>query len=313
MTRIGVWNAGAPRLGAAIAAVGVFDGVHLGHQALVRDAVLLARARGVTSVVVTFDRDPDQIVSPATAAPQLLDLDQKLSFLSGLGPDAVTVVPFTAALANTAPLVFLDEVLLDAMEPVTVVVGADFRFGHRAEGDVGTLVRYGADHGFTVVAHDLVCADGLPITSTRIRSLVSDGDVRTAARLLGRPHRVRGTVRRGRGVGAELGFPTANLATDPYAALPAPGVYAARVEVDGVPYAAAVSIGVPPSFPEATDVFEVHLIGYDGDLVGRSLVVEFLERLRDQVAFSDTAALSDAIARDVEAAERAAGQPPARG
>lgn len=307
MTRISVWNAGAPRLGASVAAVGVFDGVHLGHQALVHDAVLLARTDGVASVIVTFDRDPDQVVSPAAAAPQLLDLDQKLSFLSGLGPDAVTVVPFTAALANTAPLVFLDEVLVDAMDPVTVVVGHDFRFGHRAEGDVGTLVRYGADHGFTVVAHELVCADGLPITSTRIRSLVSDGDVRAAARLLGRPHRVRGTVRRGRGAGAKLGFPTANLATDPYAALPAPGVYAGRVEIDAVSHVAAVSVGAPPSFPEATDAFEVHVIGHDGDLVGHSLIVEFLERLRDQVAFSDAAALSEAIARDVEAAKRAAG------
>jgi riboflavin kinase/FMN adenylyltransferase len=308
VTRIGVWHAEAPRLGRAVVAVGVFDGVHLGHQALVRDAVLLARMNGVASVVVTFDRDPDQIVSPATAAPQLLDLDQKLSFLSGLGPDSITVVPFTAALAGTAPLVFLDEVLLDAMEPVTVVIGHDFRFGHRAEGDVGTLTRYGAGHGFTVVAHELVCADSLPITSTRIRSLVAHGDVVAAARLLGRPHRVRGTVRRGRGVGAKLGFPTANLVTDPYAALPAPGVYAGRVELDGVACAAAVSIGAPPSFPEATDVFEVHLIGHDGDLVGRSLVVEFLERLRDQVAFDDPAALSDAIAADVEAATRAVGR-----
>jgi riboflavin kinase/FMN adenylyltransferase len=307
MTRVAVWHPGAPRLGPAVAAVGVFDGVHLGHQALIRDAVLLARTRDAASVVVTFDRDPDQVVSPTTAASQLLDLDQKLNFLSELGPDAVTVVPFTAELARTSPLVFLDEILLDAMDPVSVVVGYDFRFGHRAEGDVDALVRYGADHGFTVVAHELVRDDGEPITSTRIRSLVSSGDVRAAARLLGRPHRVRGTVRRGRGLGAKLGFPTANLATDPYAALPAPGVYAGRVELDGVVHAAAISLGVPPSFPEARDDFEVHIVGHDGDLMGRSLVVEFLDRLRDQVAFADADALSRAIALDVEAAERAAG------
>jgi riboflavin kinase/FMN adenylyltransferase len=118
---------------------------------------------------------------------------------------------------------------------------------------------------------------------------------------------VRGTVRRGRGTGSTLGFPTANLATDPYAALPASGVYAGRVDIDGAIHAAAVSIGVPPTYPEATDDFEVHVIGHDGDLLGRSLIVEFLDRLRDQVAFADTAALSRAIALDVEAAERVAG------
>lgn len=307
MTRITVWQPGMPPFGRAVAALGVFDGVHLGHQALVRDAVLLARAQEAGSVVVTFDRDPDQVVAPASASPQLLDLDQKLSLLAGLGPDAIAVMPFTTELARTPPLVFLDEVLLDAMAPVSVVVGCDFRFGHHAEGDVDALVRYGADHAFTVVAHELVSLEGAPITSTRIRALVGSGDVTGAARLLGRPHRVRGTVHHGRGEGATIGFATANLSVDPYAALPASGVYAGRVEVDGVTHAAAISVGAPPTFPGATDDFEVHVIGYDGDLYGRSLSVEFLQRLRDQRAFSSAEDLAEAISQDVARTRDVAG------
>jgi riboflavin kinase/FMN adenylyltransferase len=296
-----------PPLGRAVAALGVFDGVHLGHQALVREAVMLAHTHDAASLVVTFDRDPDQIVAPGAAAPQLLDLDRKLSLLADLGPDAITVMPFTPELAATAPLAFLDEVLLGAMTPVEVVVGYDFRFGHRAEGDVDTLVRYGADHGFSVVAHELVRADGEPITSTRVRSLVAAGDVFGAARLLGRPHRVRGTVHHGRGAGAGIGFATANLTVDPFAALPAPGVYAGRTVIDEVAYPAAVSVGRPPSFPEACDDFEVHVIGYEGDLYGRSLEIEFLARLRDQRVFDSPQELAAAIADDIAATVSVAG------
>jgi riboflavin kinase / FMN adenylyltransferase len=306
VTRIVVWNPGMPPLGRAVAALGVFDGVHLGHQALVREAVMLARTHDAASLVVTFDRDPDQVVAPAAAAPQLLDLDRKLSLLADLGPDAITVMPFTPELAATAPLAFLDEVLLGAMTPVEVVVGYDFRFGHRAEGDVDTLVRYGADHGFSVVAHELVRADGEPITSTRVRTLVARGDVAGAERLLGRPHRVRGTVHHGRGAGAGIGFATANLTVDPFAALPAPGVYAGRTVIDEVAYPAAVSVGTPPTFPEARDDFEVHVIGYEGDLYGRSLEIEFLSRLRDQRAFDSPHTLAEAIGDDVAASVRIA-------
>lgn len=299
MTRVSIWQPGMPSFGHAVAALGVFDGVHLGHQALIRDTVALAQARGAASVVVTFDRDPDQVVAPATAARQLLDLDQKLNLLAGLGPDAIAVMPFTSELAKTPPLVFLDEVLLDAMEPVAVLVGYDFRFGHRAEGDVDALVRYGADRGFSVVPHELVRVDGAPVTSTRIRALVAAGDVSGAALLLGRPHRVRGTVHHGRDAGADIGFATANLTVDPYVALPAPGVYAGRVDIDAAPYAAAISVGVPPTFPGAVDDFEVHVIGFRGDLYDRGLTVEFLARLRDQRAFATTEDLSAAIASDV--------------
>jgi riboflavin kinase/FMN adenylyltransferase len=301
------WNDGMEHLGPCVVAVGVFDGVHVGHQTLIRDAIDLARVRGVRSVVLTFDRDPDQVVNPATAMPQLLDLDDKLSLLSQQGADVVLVVPFTERLAETAPLVFLDEVLLTTMAPVAVVVCYDFRFGHRAEGDVDVLVRYGAAHGFTVLAHELVSDAGSPVTSTRIRRLVEAGDVSEARRLLGRPHRVRGQVVRGRGEGAELDAPTANLAVAPFAALPADGVYAARTEVDGVTYVCAVSVGLPPSFPEALAELEAHLIGFRGDLYGRSMSLEFLDRIRAHRRFDDPAELATAIRADIEQVRRIAG------
>jgi riboflavin kinase/FMN adenylyltransferase len=299
MSRIVNWTAETEPLGRTVAAIGVFDGVHAGHQALVRDTVALARDLDAVSAVVTFDRDPDQVVTPATAAPQLLELEYKIALLAGLGADVVLVMPFTNELAKTPPLTFLDEVLLGSMEPAGVVVGYDFRFGHRAEGDVDLLVRYGASRGFSVVAHNLVRDDAGPITSTRIRGLVSEGDVVSAARLLGRPHRVTGEVGHGRGAGAGLNAPTANLLVNPAIAVPAPGVYAGRTVIEGRSLPAAISVGIPPTFPEAGEVFEVHVLDFDGDLYGTVLTVELLDRIRDQRRFDTTADLSQAIAEDI--------------
>lgn len=307
MSDIVRWEHDMAPVGRCVAALGVFDGVHIGHQALVHDAVGLARSLDACAVVVTFDRDPDQVVTPAAAAPQLLDLEDKLSLLAGLGADTVLVMPFTHELAATAPLVFLDEVLLESMTPAAVVVGHDFRFGHRAEGDVDVLVRYGADHGFTVMAHELVRDGGEPVTSTRIRALVAQGRVDEASRLLGRPHRVSGRVVRGRGEGAELDAPTANLEVRPFAAMPADGVYAARTTIDGVRYAAGVSVGVPPSFPDAVATLEAHVLDFRGDLYGRTLTLEFLSRIRDQRRFEAVDDLREAIASDLSEVRRIAG------
>jgi riboflavin kinase/FMN adenylyltransferase len=284
-----LWTPVSPSLGPAVAAIGVFDGVHIGHAALVADAVRIARMKEAAAVVVTFDRDPDQVVSPLSAAPQLTDLQDKLAFLAELGPDTVVVVPFDASIAAMAPLVFLDEVLLRAMTPLAAVVGYDFRFGHRAEGDVDTLVRYGAGHGFTVIAHELVNASGEPVTSTRIRALVATGEMEAAAALLG-----------SRGEGAALGAPTANVRVGPYAALPGDGVYAGRAIVNGVTYAAGISAGAPPTFPEAGATLEAHLVGFTGDIYGSDVVLEFVSRLRDLERFGSQSELAEAIRADLD-------------
>lgn len=297
-----------PSLGAAVVAIGAFDGVHLGHQSLLRDAVADAAARGVRAVAVTFDRDPDQIVSPETAAPQLLTLTDKLEFIGHSGVDAILVVPFTQALCEMSPEGFLDSVLIGALRPVCVHVGRDFRFGTRATGDVTALLRLGLSRNFEVVGHELVANDGAPVTSTRIRAFVAAGEMVTAAELLTRPPRVTGRVQRGRGEGARIGFPTANVAPVPFAALPADGVYAGRALLeDGSVWACAISVGTPPSFPEARDYLEAHLIDFEGDIYEQPITLEFFERLRGQRPFDSLDELTDAIAADVDAALEIAG------
>lgn len=300
MTRIVEWHRGLPRTGPAVISVGVFDGVHLGHQALIRDAVALAGERGALAAAVTFDRDPDRVVDPAHAAPQLLELDDKLELIGGLGPDVVLVVPFTQEVAALSPDAFCDGLLLAAFAPEAVVVGHDFRFGRGAAGDLHVLETFGRAHRFDVVGHPLVRVDGAPVTSTRIRGLIAAGEVADAARFLGRPHRLRGVVVGGRGEGRRLGAPTANLATQPYAAVPSDGVYAGRVGIEGVTYAAGISVGLPPTFPDAASRLEVHVLDFAGDLYGRTLAVEFIERLRDQRRFDSPEALAEAIASDIE-------------
>jgi len=277
----------------------VFDGVHVGHQALLRCALERAAAEDLTSLVVTFDRDPDQVVTPDSAAPQLLTLEDKLRFLGELGPDAILVVPFCREIADTSPDRFVSDVLLDAFDPVEIIVGKDFRFGCRASGTVDTLERFGAQHGFQVRAFTLIEVNGEPVTSTRIRRLIANGDVGDAARLLGRPHRVRGRVVRGRSVGRGLGFPTANVTPVKYAALPADGVYAGRVVVGEDSYVAGISVGTPPTFPEARDYLEAHLVDFDGDLYGSEVALEFVQRIRDQQEFGSAQDLAHAIRHDI--------------
>ncbi len=299
MTRVVTFEPGMVPLGAAVCAIGVFDGVHLGHQALIADTVERARDTGATAAVVTFDRDPELVVSPDGAPPQLLVLADKLRYIRECGPDVVLVVPFDAQMAALPPERFLSEVLLAAFLPIAAVVGRDFRFGRFASGTVDTLERYGADHGFAVVPHELVEVDGLPVTSTRIRSAIGAGDVALATRLLGREHIVHGRVVSGRGIGHDLGVPTANLSVPSATALPVPGVYAGYAEVDGVTYPAAVSVGRPPSFPEAIDDLEAHLVDFEGDLYGQEIAVRFVARLRDLRRIDDTAELARSIAADV--------------
>jgi riboflavin kinase/FMN adenylyltransferase len=302
------WSQDISNFGAAAVAIGVFDGVHLGHQALLRDTIADAATRGVRAIAVTFDRDPDQVVSPTTAAPQLLTLADKLEFMAETGIEIILVVPFTPALALVEPESFVNSVLLSAMRPVAVHVGRDFRFGARASGDVDTLTQVGRAHAFEVRAHDLVEMHGEPITSTRIRALVAAGDVVGAAHLLGHEPRVTGSIHHGRGGGAGLGFPTANFTPVPFAALPADGVYAGRAILDdGVKWATAISVGTPPMFPEARDYLEAHLIEFQGDLYGQTIALEFFERLRDQQTYGSLDELTAAIADDVAAALEIAG------
>jgi len=295
------WEHGASSLGRAVVAVGVFDGVHLGHSALIADTVRLAASRDARSVVATFDRDPDQVVTPEAAAPQLLTLEEKIEFISALGVDAVLVFPFCMRMAEMAPDRFLDDVFMAALDPVAVLVGADFRFGVHASGTVETLSKFGARAGFEVIGHELVVVDGEPVTSTRIRRLVSHGQVEAATQLLGRVHRLHGRVGRGRGEGAAiLGVPTANIRPAAHAAVPADGVYAGWLSANGERRPAAISVGTPPSFPAARDYLEAHILDFDGDLYNTNVMLEFSHYLRAQEAFASMDDLSARIRSDIK-------------
>lgn len=301
MSSVVTYDESMASLGSAVVAIGVFDGVHAGHQKLLAAAVKAARRQRVASIALTFDRDPDQVVTPDAVAPQLLSLADKCELIADTGVDHVVVVPFTLELARLEPEEFLDKVLARVCDPVAIHVGQDFHFGARAAGDVDTLFVWGVEHGADVEGHKLHSIWGEPVTSTRIRQLVAEGDMAGAERLLTRPHRLRGVVVRGREQGRELGFPTANVETGPYAALPPDGVWAGWAETpDGKVWPSAISVGRPPMFPDAPWALEVHIIGASGDFYGDELIVEFVAHLRDHQRFDSLDALKDAIAADVE-------------
>lgn len=305
--RIVEWADGTPSVGQAAVAIGVFDGVHVGHVALITDTVTLARESGLPAVVITFDRDPEQVVSPDKHVPQLLSLEDKLQMIGECGADVILVIPFCMRLAEMAPERFVDDVLMSAVAPVSISVGHDFRFGRNASGTVATLTGLGETHGFTVRPHALVNVDGEPVTATRIRALIAAGEVQAAAALLGRPHRLDGRVVHGRGEGAPLlGIPTANIIPWHHGALPAEGVYAGAVVIDGTQWGAAISVGLAPSFPQATEQLEVHVIDFEGDLYDKDLRVEFFERMRAQRAFDDPAELSASMHADIARAAKIA-------
>jgi riboflavin kinase/FMN adenylyltransferase len=302
----------AARTAGAVVTIGAYDGVHLGHQAVLRLVRELADARGLEAALVTFDRHPAEIVRPESAPRLLTTLEQRLELLDATGDlDLCWVLRFDEARSKEAAEDFVREVLVDGVGARLVVVGADFHFGHRRGGNVPLLERMGAEYGFEVLGLGLVAvegdATGVPYSSTRIRELLAKGDVAEAARLLGRPHEVRGVVERGDQRGAEhLGFPTANLTVPERICLPADGVYAGTfVAEDGVERPAAISVGTRPTFYEDGDVLvEAYVLDFDGDLYGQRSKVRFREWVRGQERFDSTEALVEKMNADVEATRR---------
>ena len=293
-------------IGGRVVAIGVFDGVHRGHQRILGSAVEAAHALGVPAMAVTFFPHPEAVLRPRSAPRMLTTLDRKAVLLRGLGIDEVVVVRFDLDFARLSPEDFCRAVLSAHLGARLVFVGENFRFGHRGAGTPGDLREYGATHGFEVRAIGLVEERGEVISSTRIRELLQNGRVAEAAALLGRPHRVEGTVAHGAGRGKGLEAPTANLSAPRDAALPRLGVYATRAVVDGAEtYAAVTSVGTNPTFEMGKKVrIETLMLDYTGDLYGRHVAVDFVERIRGQRTFADAEALAGQIRLDVEAARR---------
>jgi riboflavin kinase / FMN adenylyltransferase len=295
-----------PRVaGGSAVAIGAFDGVHLGHRALIGGLVSLARERGLESVALTFDRHPATVVRPESAPALLTDLEQRLELLATTGLDHTVVLPFDERRAHEPAGHFVEHVLVGALQAKMVSVGEDFHFGFQRGGNVALLKELGPSLGFEVVPIELQSIPGIdgPVSSTRIRGLLLEGDVEGAARLLGRPHQVRGTVRVGDRRGRDLGFPTANVQVPGGVVLPADGIYAGRYHhPSGVMTPAAVSLGRRPTFYEAGDrLLEANLLDWDGDLYDQPARVDFIARLRGEERFESVDALVDQMRRDVEA------------
>jgi riboflavin kinase/FMN adenylyltransferase len=287
-----------------VATVGIFDGVHLGHQALLERVTTTARQRKLTSVVVTFEPHPLQVLRPEVAPHPLCTPAEKVQLLQTAGVDRVAVLPFTRQLAALSPREFVEDVLLAHFGLVHLVVGYDHGFGKDRSGDAATLQSLGQElhYDVTVVPHTDLHAQ--PISSTRIRALISQGEILEAARALGRPYSINGRVVRGDGRGKELGFPTANLDVDrSEKLLPAEGIYAvhARLDPEDAVLPGLLHLGPRPTFEGAHASAEVFLLDFQGELYGRELCVYLCARLRPVEQFPNVQALVHAMHQDVAA------------
>jgi riboflavin kinase/FMN adenylyltransferase len=290
--------------------IGVFDGVHLGHQELINRAVTMARDRGLPSVLLTFDPHPSEVVRPGSHPAQLTTLRRKAELVEQLGIDVFCVLPFTPELSKVPADEFVHEVLIEKLHVAAVVVGENFHFGHRAAGNVALLTQLGHRFGFVTEGAKLVVVPNtepggeITFSSTYIRACIDAGDVTAAQGALGRPHRLEGIVVRGDRRGHELGFPTANLSTPRYAAVPADGVYACEFTLltpsgDG-PRMAAVSVGTNPTFSGRERRVEAFVLDVDADFYGQKVAIDFVKRLRAMERFPSSEALVEQMHRDVQ-------------
>ncbi|MER7129102.1 bifunctional riboflavin kinase/FAD synthetase [Streptosporangium saharense] len=300
--------------GRSVVTIGVFDGVHRGHQQMVARAVALAGRLGFPSVVVTFDPHPEEVVRPGTHPPRLTTARHRTELLAGLGVDAVCVLPFTLDFSHMSPDEFVQTVLVDRLHAAGVVVGENFRFGHKASGDVETLQTLGEKYDFVAEAVPLV-SNGEAISSTLIRERLAAGDMEAVALALGRPHRVEGVVVRGYQRGRQLGFPTANVESPEHTAIPADGVYAGWLQgvsngnlpavYGGERWPAAISVGTNPTFEGVPRTVEAYALDRDDlDLYGAHVAVDFGRRLRANLRFDSIEALIEQMHADVDEARR---------
>jgi riboflavin kinase/FMN adenylyltransferase len=295
--------------GRCVVTIGVFDGVHRGHQKIIARAAEVGRQVSLPLAVVTFDPHPDEVVRPGSHPLALCSTRFRVHLLSRFGADAVCVVPFNYELSQLSAEDFVKTVLVDGLHAAAVVIGEDFRFGHKAAGNVALLAELGEKYEFTAEGVPLVTDHGVSVSSTWIRELVADGEVAAAAAELGRPHRVEGVVVRGQQRGKALGFPTANTEPPPYSAIPADGVYAgwlASLTPEGTDldrWPAAISVGTNPTFDGTDRTVEAYVLDRDDlDLYGLHVAVEFARLLRGQARFDSARDLVIQMRKDVAAA-----------
>lgn len=287
-----------------VIALGTFDGVHLGHQVVIRRAVEEGRKRGLRVGVVTFDPHPQAVLRPGSELKLLTTLEVREEILLACGVDEVHVMRFDENLSKKTPEEFVREVLVGKFKAAVVVVGENFRFGHKASGNIEDLRRHMRETGGEAYAVPIYACLGESINSTKIRALVAGGEVREAARLLGRPYSLRGKVVVGDKRGRVIGFPTANVLPDACSLVPGRGVYVGHVWAEAERYGACTNVGVAPTFDQRDSRVEAHLLDYQGDLYGRVVEVTFIERLRPEKRFFGADELKEQIARDIVEARK---------
>ena len=287
-------------------AIGVFDGVHLGHQQIIRQTVADARSHDAISLVVTFDRHPSAIVAPDKTPPQIFSRSQKLRAIESLGVDALLEIPFDKTFSEKSGETFIRELAQDLGKIHSVCVGADFVFGHKRSGNVALLKKLGAELNFQVHGMAELALDGHTVSSTRIREAIRTGNFDAASQMLGRPHAICGRIVEGDRLGRQFGFPTANLDTTNLV-LPPNGVYAASTKLKEQFYRVALNIGLRPTVATAQPKLrvEAHLLDFSGDLYGAELELELGLKLRDERKFASATELREQIARDVAAVRSA--------
>ncbi len=283
-------------------AIGVFDGVHIGHQALLSELCGISKEHNLSATALTFVRHPADVLEAENAPKHICSLEERVERLRKACSDTVVVARFDHKLANISPEDFFKRILLEKFKASAAVVGPDFRFGKDRSGDISLLSELADSRGVMVKVVPPVFAYGEIVSSTRIRRLVEDGDIEMAAKLLGRRFSLTGKVGEGEGIGRQLKCPTANVETDRMQLVPKVGVYTAEAEVGGNKYKAAVNVDFRPALNPYAPLVEVHLIGFCGNIYGEPIYVEFKRRLRDKIKFNSREDLIRQIAQDVSAA-----------
>jgi riboflavin kinase / FMN adenylyltransferase len=280
--------------------VGMFDGVHLGHRALLDALREEAKRIHGKSVALTFDTHPAEILRPDKAPKFINTLDQRVAALEAAGVDVIVVAKFDRSISEMSPREFFDNVLAERLKAVSVVVGPDFRFGKNKAGDFNLLAEIGVEKGVAAIAVPPVRIDDVPVSSTRVRTLLKHGHVEDAQRLLGRPFVLEGTVVKGAGLGRKLGFPTANVQVESGQLVPGQGVYSGDALVLGRAFQSLISIGSRPTVGGTETVVEVYIVGFKGNIYGEQIRVGFRSRLRDQQKFAGLDELVEQMRRDLQ-------------
>ncbi len=284
-------------------AIGNFDGVHLGHQKLIKKAIQEAENRNLTSIALTFEPHPLKVLKPDVSPLLLLPLSEKIRIIKFLGIDYIVVLNFSEEFSSLSPEKFAKEVLSERLKAKFVVVGENFRFGKNREGDKKDLVNLGKKLGFDAFIQPAVIIKGLPVSSTRIRRILKEGRIEEAWKLLGRPFKIVGKVIKGKGRGKKLGFPTANINVE-NELIPKTGVYAVFVEIDEKLLRGVMNIGYNPTFGEEKLSVEVHILDFNEEIYEKKIGVYLIKRLRNESRFANINELIKAIKRDVECAKR---------